>query len=148
MATKVPKARTSSKGFFFPKHPKKYVGNLDKITFRSSWERRFMEFCDSNIKIMKWGSEEIKIPYVKPTTGRVHHYYPDFFIVYENSGGDFVKEIIEIKPLKERVLTPKSTNYDKVMISINRAKWAAAEQFCTQHNIRFRILSENELFRT
>jgi hypothetical protein len=139
----------AAKGRFIPKFPEKYVGkSVDNIIFRSSWERRFMEFCDNNIKIVRWGSEEISIPYVKPTTGQVHRYYPDFFIVYENSQGDFVKEIIEIKPLKERVLTKKSTNYDKVMITINHAKWEAAEQFCAKHNIRFRILSENELFRT
>jgi len=146
--TKVEKVRTSSKGLFFPKYPEKYVGDLNNITYRSSWERRFMEFCDANLNIMKWGSEEIYIPYMKPTTKRMHRYYPDFFIMYQNSKGQMVKEIIEIKPMKETVLTKKSSTYDKVAIVINMAKWEAAKQFCAAHGMTFRVLTEQSLFRT
>ncbi len=138
-----------AKGKYTPKNPEKYIGkDISNIVWRSKWELRFCQFCDNNIKIVRWGSEEIKIPYIKPTDGRIHHYYPDFFIVYENTSGDFVREIIEIKPLKERVLTKKSSLYDKAMIVINEAKWEAATQFCNRQGIRFRIISENELFRT
>lgn len=138
----------AAKGLFFPNYPDKYVGNVNNITYRSSWERRFMEFCDNNINILKWGSEEIRIPYVKPTTKKIHTYYPDFFILYRNAKGDLVKEVIEIKPKKEVALTKKSSLYDKVAIAINMAKWEAAKQFCEKHGMVFRILTEDSLFKT
>jgi hypothetical protein len=135
-------------GKYIPKYPEKYVGDVQNIEFRSKWEIRFMEFCDANMNILKWGSEEIYIPYVKPTTKKVHRYYPDFFIMYKNSKGQIVKEIIEIKPKKEVALTKKSSLYDKVAIAINMAKWEAAKQFCTAHGMSFRVLTEDSLFRT
>lgn len=137
-----------TKGKYFPKHPEKYVGDVHNITFRSKWELRFMEFCDDNINILKWGSEEIRIPYMKPTTKRIHHYFPDFFILYKNSKGTLVKELIEIKPKKEAVLTAKSSLYDKVSFAINSAKWDAAKQFCAEHGMVFRVLTEKSLFKT
>lgn len=135
-------------GRFMPKFPEKYVGDVNNIEFRSKWELSFMNFCDSNIMIKKWGSEEIRIPYVKPTTGKVHNYFPDFFIVYQNAAGQMVKEIVEIKPLKEARLTKKSSNYDKVAYAINMAKWEAAQQFCEKHGMKFRVLTEKSLFKT
>jgi len=138
----------AAKGLFFPKFPDKYVGDVNNIVYRSSWEKRFMEFCDNNIMITKWGSEEIRIPYIKPTTKKIHHYYPDFFIIYQDATGKMVKEIIEIKPLKEVAVTKKSSTYDKIAIAINEAKWEAAKQFCAKHNMIFRVLTEKSLFRT
>jgi len=138
----------TSKGLFHPNYPEKYVGNVENITYRSSWEKRFMEFCDNNISIMQWGSEEIHIPYLKPTTKKIHRYYPDFFIMYRNAKGEMIREIIEIKPYKESVLTKKSSTYDKVAIAINMAKWKAAKQFCENHGMSFRVLTEKSLFRT
>jgi hypothetical protein len=137
-----------TKGRYIPKFPEKYVGDVNNVVFRSKWEIRFMEFCDNNLNIIKWGSEEIRIPYVKPTTGKVHMYYPDFFILYKNAKGDMIKELIEIKPKKEAVLTKKSSLYDKVAIVINMAKWDAAKQFCENHGMTFRVLTEDSLFTT
>lgn len=137
-----------AKGTYIVQHPEKYVGNLANVTFRSSWELRFMQFCDNNVNILKWGSEEIRIPYIKPTTKKIHNYFPDFFIMYRNSKGAIVKEVIEIKPKKEAVMTKKSSTYDKVAIAINMAKWEAAKQFCENHGMIFRILTEDSLFKT
>jgi hypothetical protein len=39
-----------------------------------------MKMLDANENILEWSSEGIAIPYVKPTTGRVHRYYPDFWV--------------------------------------------------------------------
>ena len=35
-------------GFFHPKQPKKYRGDSSNIVYRSGWEKRVMEWCDSN----------------------------------------------------------------------------------------------------
>jgi hypothetical protein len=135
-----------AKGVFVPKYPEKYVGNVHKITWRSSWELRFMSFCDMNQNIWKWGSEEIKIPYLKPTDNKIHNYIPDFWIMYKNSAGEVIKEIVEIKPKKEAVMTKKSSMYDKLSIVVNHAKWNAAKAFCEKAGLRFRILTEDDLF--
>ena len=70
----------SIKSRFKPSFPRKYKGNAKNIICRSSWERRFCNYCDINENIIEWGSEEFFIPYVSPKDNRVHRYYPDFII--------------------------------------------------------------------
>ena len=55
-----------AKGLFRPTRPEKYLGDITKIRFMSSWERSFMVFCDTNPNVIKWGSEEFKIKYFNP----------------------------------------------------------------------------------
>lgn len=131
---------------FIPKNPGKYLGNPNMIICRSSWELSVCKFFDSHPSIYKWGSEEISIPYVKPTDGKVHRYYPDFIVVYKDKEGNLLKELIEVKPMKETVLTERSSNYDKISIAVNHAKWAAAEAFCAQNGMKFRVLTEQSIF--
>jgi len=79
------KARTKQKfvqGIYYPRRPEKYKGDVKNIIYRSSWELQFMTFCDNSPSIIEWASEEIAIPYVKPTDKRVHYYYLDFWIKY------------------------------------------------------------------
>lgn len=137
----------AARGRFKPKNPGKYLGNANNVFFRSSWEIRAMQFFDSSPGVLKWGSEEIKIPYIKPTDGRIHYYFPDFVIIYKDKDGQIKKEIIEIKPLKETVLTPKSTPYDVAAYAVNQAKWKAATAFAMQHGMTFRVLTEESLFK-
>lgn len=136
-----------AKGLYRPKNLNKYIGNPANIAFRSSWELRVMQFFDNSTSVLKWASEEIKIPYIKPTDGRIHHYYPDFFVVYEDKDKNIKKEILEIKPLKEVRMTEASNNYDKVAILINEAKWKAAVAFAKLHGMEFRIITEASLFK-
>ena len=72
-------------GKFRPSNPKKYRGNPTRIIYRSMWEKKFMIFCDRTRSIVEWGSEEIIIPYRCPTDGKVHRYYPDFYIKVLNN---------------------------------------------------------------
>ena len=51
----------SIKSRFKPSFPKKYKGDSDNIICRSSWERRFCNYCDLNENILQWGSEEFWI---------------------------------------------------------------------------------------
>ena len=41
-------------GYFIPKNPDKYDGDLSQIIYRSSWEYKFLKFCDDNEKILKY----------------------------------------------------------------------------------------------
>lgn len=141
------------KGYFRPRHPEKYVGNLNKIIYRSSWELSFMSFLDNNASVEKWGSEIIAIPYRKPTTGRIHKYYPDFWIKYKNQNGKEIQEVIEIKPEKHarRPTTvgksKKTQLYEALTWSINKAKWRAAANFCDKYGMTWRVLTERQIFR-
>ena len=135
-----------AKGRFTPKFPEKYIGDVTKIFYRSSWELTMMNFFDSNMKVLKYSSEEISVPYIKPTDGKVHKYYPDFYVEFINNDNEVVKELIEVKPYKETVLTKKSTDYDKISIAINEAKWKAAQAFCDKGGITFRLITEKQLY--
>ena len=119
--------------------------------YRSLWERRFMVYCDNNPNILEWGSEEIIIPYKSPLDKKVHRYFPDFFIKYKNSSGKIIREIIEVKP--KRHLSPpkepkrKTKRYlgEVNTYIINQAKFKAAEEFCKDRKLGFRILTEEHL---
>lgn len=140
-------------GKFTPKNPAKYRGDLDNIIYRSSWELKFLQFLDNNPNILEYSSEEISIPYIKPTTNRVHRYFPDFWIKYKNKDGDIKQELIEIKP-STQTRSPRKTGkrkkqqlYENLTYAINIAKWTAATQFCNKYGIKFRLLTEQELFK-
>mgnify|MGYP001465871313 FL=1 len=141
----------SYSGRFKPKNYKKYKGDPTNVFYRSLWERRFMVYCDNNPNILEWGSEEIIIPYKSPLDKKVHRYFPDFFIKYKNSSGKIIREIIEVKPKKH--LSPpkepkrKTKRYlgEVNTYIINQAKFKAAEEFCKDRKLGFRILTEEHL---
>lgn len=55
-----------AKGLFVPQNPQKYLGDVRKIRFMSSWELRFMQVCDMNPNVLQWGSEEFRVKYFNP----------------------------------------------------------------------------------
>jgi hypothetical protein len=136
-----------AKGLYTPLNPQKYLGDPSKIRFLSSWELSFMQFCDKNPNVIAWGSEEFRVPYWNPVKKTTCSYIPDFIIKYKDAQGNLITEVIEIKPLKESVVKPKMSAYDKVALVINHAKWTAAKALCDAAGIRFRVLTEQELFR-
>ena len=58
-----------AKGKFKPTNPDKYLGK-QLPTYRSSWEQRFMMFCDTNTSVLSWASEPVKIPYFNPVKNK------------------------------------------------------------------------------
>jgi hypothetical protein len=141
------------KGKYTPRNPKKYVGNIKNIHYRSSWELDVMKFLDNNTEVIKWGSECIAIPYVKPTTGRVHKYYPDFYVEYRNRKGKIIQELVEVKPEKQikqpttRGKSKKTQLYEALTWSVNTAKWRSAELFCHKYGFKWKLVSEKGIFR-
>ena len=86
-----------SQGQYVVQNPSKYVGA--KMPYaRSSWETAFMRFCDNHPNITKWASENVKIPYQNPFTGKITNYVPDFMVQYTDKSGKQLVELIEIKP--------------------------------------------------
>ena len=142
----MPRRRKYAQGIYTVKNQHKYVGK-GKPTYRSGWELTFMIFCDTNDKIIKWASESIVIPYMHPFKGKRTNYIPDVFIVYQDKYGRTNAELIEIKPKAESIITEKVKNArQQAVIAINHAKWHSAKAFCKAQGIKFRVVTEDDLF--
>ena len=131
---------------------KKYKGDPTGVVYRSGWEHEVMKWCDSNPNVKRWWSEEVAIPYRKPTDGKVHRYFPDFWIQIRNSQG--IKEgiLIEVKPKAQTNPPKKKSRITKRYLrevytyGINEAKWKAATEYCKDRGWKFQILTEEHIF--
>ena len=141
----------SIKSRFKPLHPSKYKGDPNNIICRSSWERKFCQWCDRKDNVISWASEEISIPYVSPKDNRIQRYYPDFLIKVREYNNRIQTYVVEVKP-KKQTLPPKprkrvtiSYIYECTTYAVNQAKWKAASEFCKDNRINFKIVTEDEL---
>ena len=134
-----------AKGKYAIKNTAKYVGNR-LPTYRSSWEWAFMQFCDNNDNVIQWASEPIRIPYQHPLTGKMTTYVPDFLVTYRGPNNTTIAELIEIKPKKQSLLEDKMSQRDRAIVAINHHKWEAAQRWCRANGLRFRILTEHDIF--
>jgi len=140
------------KGVFQITNPSKYIGNPTKVIYRSMWERRFMKFCDTNKSVIRWASEEVVIPYINPIDKKQHRYFVDFLVEIKTVEG--IKTwLIEIKPKKQCKEPQKKKRVTKSYITevkmwiTNKAKWNAAKQVSDIKGWKFKILTEDDLFR-
>lgn len=137
-------------GWYTPKHPEKYLGDVSKIRYMSSWELHLHEFFDNNPNVLRWSSEELAIPYLKPTDGKVHRYFPDYWVEFRNKDGKIVQEVIEVKP-HQQTKAPRANSKRKVIesvqLAINISKWKSAQEWCKQRGITFRVVTENSIFK-
>ena len=141
----------SIKSRYTPVYPHKYKGNSKMIVCRSSWERKICQWCDMNNSIISWASEEFSIPYVSPKDNRVHKYYPDYLIKVKEKNDMIKTYVVEVKPYKQtrppkqRSRKTKSYLTECVTYAVNQAKWKAAKEFCEDHRIEFKVVTEKEL---
>ena len=141
----------SYKGRYTPKNPKKYKGNPYNVIYRSLWERKFMVYCDHSESIIEWGSEEIVIPYKSPWDGRIHRYFPDFYIKIKTNEGTTKKLIVEIKPKKQTKAPKEPERKTKRYLNevrtwgVNSSKWRYATEWCKDNGMEFKILTEDDL---
>jgi len=133
-------------GKYTVKNPAKYVGKRTP-SYRSSWEFAFMSFCDNNPAVLNWASESITIPYFNPVSGKQTIYVPDFLVVYVDANQRQHTELVEVKPSTEVTMESARSYRDKLMVAINMAKWAAADAWCRANNIRFRVITEYDIFK-
>lgn len=129
----------------------KYVGDLSKITYRSSWELFFMKWLDLNESIIEWGSEVVNIEYFYPLTGEKRRYYIDFYFLDKKNN----KYLIEVKPEKQtlRPVKPKeitgkkNDRYQKELheYMVNIAKWDRARDVSLKDGFKFLIVTETTL---
>jgi hypothetical protein len=143
----------SYKGKFKPKDTSKYLGDSNKIVYRSLWERRFMVYCDRNKSVLAWGSEEIVVPYVSPIDNKTHRYFVDFIVHLNDKNGFKRTCLIEVKPKKYCSPPVKKSRISKTYLrevhawGINSAKWKAATEFAENKGWEFLILTEDQLVK-
>ena len=95
--------------------------------------------------------KEIIIPYRSPLDGRIHRYFPDFYIKVRESNGSVKKYIIEVKPKKQcvepKVQKKRTPTYIREVAEYakNQAKWKAAKDYCEDRLLQFKILTEDNL---
>jgi hypothetical protein len=143
--------RSTYKGFYRISNPSKYKGDISNVIYRSSWELRFMKYCDHNKAIIEWGSETMIIPYKSPIDNKIHRYFVDFYVKIKESNGKVTKYLIEIKPekfTKPPVIPQRKTKrfLEEVFnYGTNQAKWKAANEFCEDRGMKFLVLTEKDL---
>lgn len=153
-----PRAGKIRQGYFKPSNLSKYIGDPTKIIFRSSWEFKFLSWCDHSPTVIKYSSEPVGIPYTSPLDKRGHIYYIDFYVVTKNSLGEEHAWLIEVKPDKytkppttpKRMTDKQTANYIYAAkhYIVNLAKFEAAKEFALMRGLKFGIITENFLFKS
>jgi hypothetical protein len=153
-----PRAGKIQQGYFKPAFPEKYVGDPTQIIFRSSWEFKFLKWCDHSPTVIKYSSEPVGIPYYSPLDKRGHTYYIDFYVVTKDNDGREQSWLIEIKPDKytkpptapDRMTDKQTANYVYAakQFIVNQAKFEAAKEFASVRGLKFGIITENFLFKS
>lgn len=138
-------------GKYTPKFPEKYTGDPTDIVYRSSWELRFMNWCDSESSIVKWSSECTIIPYRCGTDNKLHRYFVDFKIQVKSKDGSSKTFLVEIKPSTQTAppkypgkRTKRYLNESMTFIK-NQSKWDAAELYSKDRGWEFIIITEKQL---
>ena len=138
-------ANNYMQGVFTPTNPQKYIGS-NSPKYRSGWELTVMRFCDNHPAVIGWASESLRIPYRNPFTGKQTVYVPDFLITYQDKNGNKISEIIEVKPRKQARLNEANSQQEKAAVVLNMAKWEACRAWCQRHGMKFRILTEEDIY--
>jgi len=143
--------QSTYKGFYRISNPSKYKGDINNVIYRSSWELRFMKYCDHNSSIVEWGSETMIIPYKSPVDNKIHRYFVDFYVKIKDSSNRITKYLIEIKPEKftkpPQIPKHKTRRFLEEVFTYgtNQAKWKAANEYCEDRGMKFLVLTEKDL---
>lgn len=136
--------------FWRPVNKSKYIGDVNNIVSRSSWETKFMIFCDMNVNVIQWNSEDIKIPYKSPVDNKYHTYHVDFLMVVKTKDESLKTYLVEVKPYNQ-TKPPRNSKNKRVLMEalctyeVNQAKWQAATKFAQSKGWEFKIVTEYDL---
>ena len=135
-----------------PLNPEKYIGDVTKITSRSSWELKLMRWCDANPSVISWNSEGVIIPYYSRADQKMRRYFMDFVIKMRIKDGTVVTYMIEVKPEKQTMLPKASRGKSKKTLlnetythMVNTDKWEAAQKYAKKNGMIFKIMCESDL---
>jgi len=166
-----PNNKNYNQGNYIPKNKDKVLklNAQGGIFFRSSWEKKIITWLDNNQKIVKWGSECLRIPYqlTHVINGDVrikeHSYFPDFYYEIKLSDGSIRSVVAEVKPKAEyndaimfsegKFQTPDKSSLKKLqsleykfkMAQRNAEKWQTMIKWCEKKGYEFIIITEDHL---
>jgi len=129
----------------------KYIGDSTNVIYRSSWELKFLNWCDNNPNVISFSSEEIIIPYKSPVDGKYHRYFVDFMVKIRTKDDVTKTYLVEIKPKKQTMPPEQKKRITKQYITevatwgVNQSKWKAASEYCLDRGWEFKILTEKDL---
>lgn len=137
---------------WYPTKPEKYVGDVNNIVSRSSWETMFLNWCDTNPNVLKYSNEEIVIQYYSRADQRQRRYFPDFAIQVKTTAGEIKKFLVEIKP-SHQTRPPSGKRNTKRLLEetatymVNIDKWNAADIWAKKNGFdQFMVITEEHLF--
>ena len=130
-------------GYINPLSCKKLFPGLkrDIIIYRSSYEKKFIHWLESNPNVKYWGSECINIQYQSLIDNKIHTYFPDYLL--EMTTGE--KILVEIKPHNQTVPPVNENGWAYNEYMKNKCKWKAAKEYCDSRGLKFRILTERSI---
>lgn len=130
-------------GYINPESCKKLFPNIkhDRIIYRSSYEKKFMIWLESNKSVKYWGSECFSIPYYYIVDEKYHKYYPDYFVEFED--GTYM--VVEIKPSNQTIKPINENCWAAREYIKNQCKWKATKEFCESKGYKFKILTEKTI---
>jgi hypothetical protein len=138
---------------FYPRNPQKYVGDVNKIEMRSSWEIKFAHYCDTNPSVVSWNSEGVRIPYWSVSDNKQRTYHVDFIAEIINKDGIKETFLIEIKPYSQTIKPEmkkgkrKETYLNEYKTyEVNMDKWRAANEYAKLRNWKFIVMTEEHLY--
>ena len=135
-----------------PINPEKYMGDINRVFCRSSYELVACRWLDTTTEIKKWNLEGIKIPYFDPVRRKQRIYVMDFVAEAIQLDGSSKVFLIEVKPSKS-VKIPKKTaamaektfTASMNLYLTNSAKWEAAKVYAEENGYTFLIWTEKDL---
>lgn len=127
-------------GYIDPKSCRKLIDKSRPIIYRSSWEKTFLSWLEASREVKSWNSECIPISYIYKD-GTTHTYYPDYFVEFQ----DGRKCIVEIKPKSQTTRPLNENSWAWKEWTKNCCKWKAAMQWCQDHSMQFKIITENTI---
>lgn len=144
--------RKANEGFYRLINPDKYLGDINKVYYRSNLELNAFNFCDKNPYVIKWGAELFKIPYMKPMPDgsmKPSIYVPDIYVEYLNKNKEYKKVLMEVKPEKF-INKSKSKNRKTALVEnytymVNMYKMEAAKKWCSKKGIEYRFTIEKNI---
>lgn len=153
------------------KNPQKYIGDINQIIYRSSWEYSFCKWCDASPSVIRWSSEPLSISYANrvakldeckrlgldpnnPKNWAIKKYNIDFWIEISKGENLLEKWFIEIKPKDKlkKPIPPKQNaplkeqrrfNMLAKEYLINESKWAAMNDWAKKNNSKFYVFHED-----
>ena len=151
-----PKNNKYFQGIYTPINKNKYIGSTNPV-YRSSLEKDFFLYFDTNSNVTAWASEGIVVPYYNDIDKKVHNYFIDLIAAIKQPDGTIQKFLIELKPYLQTV--PPGHNapahkgnkkastvlYENLMWHKNQCKWKAASEYAAKKGMKFIILTEKQL---